>query len=99
MITAGDGKTCLEKAKRYTPDLIVLDMALPLMNGNQICELLKADESTSDIPIIFISSKPSIETDLTSLPQFVRSHSDSVKATNIKSSIVQSTIVLKTCTL
>ncbi len=67
VITAGDGKTCLEKAKRYTPDLIVLDMALPLMNGNQICELLKADESTSDIPIIFISSKPSIETECLTL--------------------------------
>ena len=61
--TAGDGKTCLEKARQHNPDLIILDMALPLMNGNQICEHLKADSKTKDIPIIFISSKSSIESD------------------------------------
>ncbi len=54
-ILAGDGEKGLSYARRFHPDLIILDRLLPRMNGLQICKTLKSDLSTEDIPIIFLS--------------------------------------------
>ncbi len=43
-------------ARLAPPDLILLDIKMPEMNGYEVCELLKADEQTRDIPVIFISA-------------------------------------------
>ncbi len=48
--------TGLRGAKAAPPDLILLDVKMPEMNGYEVCQHLKADESTCDIPVIFISA-------------------------------------------
>lgn len=55
-ITALDGKTGIEQAKSQIPDLILLDILMPGMSGYEVCERLKADKITKEIPIIFLSA-------------------------------------------
>ncbi len=50
----------LELAKANHPALIVLDIILPIMNGYDACQLLKQDEVTKGIPVIFLSSKNTV---------------------------------------
>ena len=50
------GKLALLAAKRDPPDLILLDINMPEMNGYEVCEQLKADELLTGIPVIFISA-------------------------------------------
>src|SRR4051812_12415585 len=50
------GKLALLAAKREPPDLILLDINMPEMNGYEVCEQLKADDSLAGIPVIFISA-------------------------------------------
>jgi len=52
VITAGDGVDAIQKASDRFPDLIVLDVMMPRMNGYQVCRLLKSDQLTSGIPIV-----------------------------------------------
>jgi len=54
---AGDGLEALEKAKASAPDLIVLDVMMPRMNGLEAAKALKADPRTASIPIIMLSAK------------------------------------------
>jgi sigma-B regulation protein RsbU (phosphoserine phosphatase) len=51
-----DGSLALAAAQAEPPDLILLDIRMPEMNGYEVCEHLKADDQTRDIPIIFISA-------------------------------------------
>jgi len=51
-----NGKLALEAARAEPPDLILLDIAMPEMNGYEVCEQLKADEALKEIPVIFISA-------------------------------------------
>lgn len=57
VIVAGDGLEAIERAKEVGPDLIVLDVMMPRMNGLEAALALKADEQTSAIPIIMLSAK------------------------------------------
>src|SRR6185295_11174340 len=50
------GKLALLAARRDPPDLILLDINMPEMNGYEVCEQLKADELLGGIPVIFISA-------------------------------------------
>ncbi|WRH66340.1 MAG: response regulator [Planktothrix sp. GU0601_MAG3] len=50
------GKMALRTVQKTHPDLILLDIFMPEMDGYQVCEALKADQSTSEIPIIFLSA-------------------------------------------
>ena len=50
------GRLALQAARAEPPDLILLDIAMPEMNGYEVCEQLKADETLKDIPVIFISA-------------------------------------------
>jgi len=56
MVVAKDGKQTLERALDG-PDLILLDIVMPGMDGYEICRKLKADERTRDIPVIFLTVK------------------------------------------
>jgi len=56
VITAVDGRTSLKKAKDEKPDLILLDILLPGLNGFEVCKRLKKDKETKDIPIIMLTS-------------------------------------------
>ncbi|MCP4606188.1 MAG: response regulator [Proteobacteria bacterium] len=51
-----DARMGLLSAQRKLPDIILLDIKMPGMNGYEVCEQLKADERTRDIPVIFISA-------------------------------------------
>jgi CheY-like chemotaxis protein len=57
VITAGDGQEGLEKARKENPNLIILDIMLPKMNGYKVCQLLKADPKHRTIPIIISSGR------------------------------------------
>lgn len=51
-----NGAQALVSAQTQPPDLILLDIMMPIMNGFEVCEQLKADPRTSEIPILFISA-------------------------------------------
>ena len=51
-----NGKMAIMTTKAAPPDLILLDITMPGMDGYEVCEHLKADEQTADIPILFISA-------------------------------------------
>ena len=57
VLTALDGEQAVEKAKAERPDLIVLDIMMPKLDGYETCKLLKADEATKNIPVILLSAK------------------------------------------
>jgi DNA-binding response OmpR family regulator len=61
VITASNGKECLEAIDRITPDLILLDVMMPEMDGIETCERLKKNPDTNSIPIIFITARSSKE--------------------------------------
>jgi len=54
---AYDGKEALKKVESFNPDLILLDIMMPEMNGLEVCRLLKLDAETSHIPVIFLTAK------------------------------------------
>ncbi len=56
ILVARDGETGLEKALYAVPDLILLDVRMPEMDGFETCRRLKADEISKDIPVIFMSA-------------------------------------------
>ena len=53
---AYDGKECLEKIEKVKPDLIILDVMMPEMNGHEACKELKQDPKYSEIPIILLTA-------------------------------------------
>jgi DNA-binding response OmpR family regulator len=57
VVLAFDGEEGLAKAKELKPDLIVLDLMLPKIDGYRICEFLKADPQYKHIPIIILSAR------------------------------------------
>jgi len=56
-ITANDGQTALTWARHERPDLIVLDLMLPGMNGLDVCRHLRQDPALADIPIIMLTAR------------------------------------------
>ena len=54
--TAGNGKDAIELAKRIRPDLVLLDVMMPEMDGYEVCWILKGDEATKGIPVIFMTA-------------------------------------------
>lgn len=55
-LTAGNGAEVFRILKDTLPQLILLDIAMPEMNGYELCEILKSNSLTQDIPVIFISA-------------------------------------------
>ncbi|RPI54086.1 MAG: response regulator, partial [Chloroflexi bacterium] len=58
---AYDGIQALELVERSRPDLILLDVMMPGLNGFQVCERLKADETTRDTPVLFLSALSEVD--------------------------------------
>lgn len=57
LLVATSGERALELAARRLPDLILLDVMMPDMNGFEVCTRLKADLATTEIPIIFVTAR------------------------------------------
>lgn len=57
LITATDGEEAIKKAKEEKPDVILLDIVMPGMDGYAACRALRDDPETKHIPVIFVSSK------------------------------------------
>lgn len=65
--TAEDGGQAVEAARRVLPDLIILDVMMPVLDGLQACRLLKEDPATRDIPVIFLSALDDTDTKVSGL--------------------------------
>src|SRR5690606_33706387 len=57
VVTAADGAEALKKARVVAPDLILLDLMLPEIDGLEVCKILRRDASTAAIPIIMLTAK------------------------------------------
>ena len=57
VICAVDGQEALDKARQTQPDLIILDLMLPKIDGYKVCRMLKFDEKYKNIPIIIFTAK------------------------------------------
>jgi DNA-binding response OmpR family regulator len=59
--TAFDGKEGLQRAQAEKPDLIILDLMMPKMDGYEVCYRLKNDPDTADIAVLMLTAKGGIE--------------------------------------
>ncbi len=57
VVTASNGREAIEKAKEYKPDLIVMDVMMPEMDGFEALEKMKADPELMAIPVIMLTAK------------------------------------------
>ena len=57
VLKAYDGQEALDKAKEEKPDLIILDLMLPRIDGYKVCRMLKFDEKYKSIPIIMFTAR------------------------------------------
>ncbi len=57
VLMAEDGKKGWEEAKRHKPDLVVLDVNMPKMDGFQVLQNLKKEKKTRDIPVIMLTTQ------------------------------------------
>jgi DNA-binding response OmpR family regulator len=57
VLTAADGGSALEAARRETPDLVILDIMLPEMDGLEVCRQLRREHTTATIPIMMLTAK------------------------------------------
>lgn len=63
---AFDGADGLRKAVAHAPELILLDLVMPEMDGHEVCQRLKADARTAEVPVIFLSASLAVEDKLKS---------------------------------
>src|SRR6266511_2902447 len=71
VLTALDGEQALEKARAEHPDLVVLDIMMPKLDGYETCKMLKSDDKTRDIPVILLSRSEEHTSELQSREKLV----------------------------
>jgi DNA-binding response OmpR family regulator len=54
--TAYDGEQGIKKAEEFRPDLIILDIVMPKLNGYEVCKILKSKQDTRNIPILVLTA-------------------------------------------
>ncbi|MDJ0554909.1 MAG: hybrid sensor histidine kinase/response regulator [Microcoleaceae cyanobacterium MO_207.B10] len=65
ILIATDGQTCLTQSKYHSPDIILMDVLMPGIDGFETCKFLKEDPETRDIPVIFMTALSNIEDKMT----------------------------------
>ncbi|UCD55301.1 MAG: response regulator [Candidatus Omnitrophota bacterium] len=61
VVTAYDGREALDKVKTEKPQLIILDLMLPRIDGHKVCAMLKADARYNKIPVLIFTAKAETE--------------------------------------
>lgn len=61
VMTAGDGEEGLDKIQENQPDLVLLDIKMPKVNGYELCRALKRRPETKKIPVIFVTAQSRLE--------------------------------------
>jgi two-component system cell cycle response regulator DivK len=61
VIGAANGLEAVGLARHHRPDLVIMDLSMPVMDGVEAIERLKADQATSDLPVIALTSQPGSE--------------------------------------
>lgn len=72
VVTAANGQQGLARIAEGRPDVIVLDLMMPVMDGHAMLEALDADPALRDIPVILVSAVPSRATPLTEGREFLQ---------------------------
>ncbi len=54
---AHDGLEAFDKVKEETPDIVLLDVMLPVLDGNTVCRMLKTEDVSKDIPVIMLTAR------------------------------------------
>ena len=67
IVEAINGQQAIEKAQQFLPDLIILDMMMPIKDGIQVCQELRAKISTRHLPIILVTARADEETKMNAL--------------------------------
>jgi two-component system alkaline phosphatase synthesis response regulator PhoP len=57
VVTAANGEEAIDKARREQPDLIILDVMMPKIDGYEACRILKANPLTKSIPVVLLTAK------------------------------------------
>ncbi|MEO5330392.1 MAG: response regulator [Magnetococcus sp. YQC-5] len=61
LIFAPNGERALEAAVKHLPDLVLLDIMMPGMNGYQVCEILRTNSATQHIPVLFVTAMSEVD--------------------------------------
>jgi len=56
-VTATDGREAVEKAQQEHPDLVLMDVVMPRMNGFEACKMMRQQPSTREIPIVLVTTR------------------------------------------
>jgi len=67
VIEASDGLSAIEVARVEQPDLVLMDVMMPALDGYEACRRLKADSATSDIPVVMLTAKTQLAEQKTGL--------------------------------
>jgi len=67
LVIASDGERAIEICERRPPDLVLLDVQMPGMDGYETCRRLKANAATREIPVIFVTARDSVEDQINGL--------------------------------
>ncbi len=59
--TAESGDKAVEQARQLQPDIVILDLEMPGLDGIETCHILRADERTRDIPVVILTASESLE--------------------------------------
>jgi DNA-binding response OmpR family regulator len=61
VVLAEDGKIGVEKTRSEKPNLVIMDVMLPLVNGYEACKLIKQNKDTKNIPVLFLTALPRVD--------------------------------------
>ena len=60
--TASDGQKALDSIKEKCPDLVLLDLRIPILNGYEVCRRIKLDLGLKNIPVVFLTADANVRT-------------------------------------